>query len=239
MTLSQSKKSPPERWAFWYTHPMKLLLTSSGNTNKSIENALLELLGKPFTETNLVFVPTAANPERGDKSWLETDIQNFRKLGFHAFDVIDISSEKKEEWLPIFEKADILIFGGGNEEHLIEWIRKTGLDQLLPEFLKTKIYVGISAGSMITAKILSLNDSGRLYYENFNQEDQIEGLGYVDFEIRPHLNSGYFQQVRIDVLEEIASKVDHPFYAIDDDTAIQIIDGEVSVISEGNWKKFN
>lgn len=40
---------------------MKLLLTSSGNTNKSIEKALLELLGKPFTKANLTFVPTAAN----------------------------------------------------------------------------------------------------------------------------------------------------------------------------------
>ena len=40
---------------------MKLLLTSSGNTNKSIENALSELLAKPFREAHLAFVPTAAN----------------------------------------------------------------------------------------------------------------------------------------------------------------------------------
>ena len=52
---------------------MKLLLTSSGITNKKIENALLELLAKPFKKSHLTFIPTAANPEKGDKSWLVDD----------------------------------------------------------------------------------------------------------------------------------------------------------------------
>jgi dipeptidase E len=37
---------------------MKLLLTSAGLTNKSIVTALSELIGKPFEETNLAFIPT-------------------------------------------------------------------------------------------------------------------------------------------------------------------------------------
>ena len=73
---------------------MKLLLTSSGNTNKSIENSLLELLGKPFNKTNLVFIPTAANVEEDTSGWLETDINNFKKLGFNDFDVIDITRNR-------------------------------------------------------------------------------------------------------------------------------------------------
>ncbi|KKR95504.1 MAG: hypothetical protein UU45_C0001G0099, partial [Candidatus Levybacteria bacterium GW2011_GWA2_41_15] len=65
---------------------MKLLLTSCGNANKSIEKALLELLGKPFKKANLTFVPTAANVNEGDKSWLLNDMNNFKKLGFASFD---------------------------------------------------------------------------------------------------------------------------------------------------------
>lgn len=218
---------------------MKFLLTSSGNTNKSIENALLELLGKPFNKSRLAFIPTAANIEEDISGWLNNDINNFRKLGFEALDVIDIAEVKKDVWFPVFEKADVLVFGGGNEQYLREWIKRVGLDELLPDFLKTRVYVGISAGSMVTTKTLSLNDSGKLYYEKFDREGHVDGLDYVDFEIRPHLNSDYFPQVRIDVLEKIASEVGHTFYAIDDDTAIKVVDNKISIVSEGKWKKFN
>lgn len=86
---------------------MKLLLTSSGNTNKSIEKALLELLGKPFNKANLTFVPTAANVEKGDKGWFVDDMNNFKKLGFALFDIIDISAVPKKIWLSKgFQKSD-------------------------------------------------------------------------------------------------------------------------------------
>src|SRR5688572_5378525 len=38
---------------------MKLLLTSAGISNKSIRNALVDLLGKPISESSALFVPTA------------------------------------------------------------------------------------------------------------------------------------------------------------------------------------
>ena len=39
---------------------MKLLLTSSGISNTSIHNALVDLLGKPIAESNALCIPTAA-----------------------------------------------------------------------------------------------------------------------------------------------------------------------------------
>ena len=218
---------------------MKLLLTSSGNTNKSIENSLLELLGKPFNKTNLVFIPTAANVEEDTSGWLETDINNFKKLGFNDFDVIDISKVKKEVWLPLFKKADALVFGGGNVEYLMDWIKKVGLDTLLLSLIKTKVYVGISAGSMIAAKNVSLSYSGILYYEDTGGFENIKGLGYVNFETRPHLNSKSFPEVKIEVLENIAKKMTDTFYAIDDNTAVKINNNDIAIITEGEWKKFN
>ena len=38
---------------------MRLLLTSAGIKNKSIHDALVDLLGKPIAESSAVFVPTA------------------------------------------------------------------------------------------------------------------------------------------------------------------------------------
>lgn len=208
-------------------------------TNKSIEKALAELVGERFEKLHLTFIPTAANVEKGDKGWVVDDMQHFKKLGFATFDIIDISAVGKDIWLPSLEKADVLVFGGGNVNHLLHWIRKSGLEEILPTLLKTKVYVGISAGSMVTAVDVSLAESGLLYYEETHNFKHVKGLGFVDFEIRPHLNSKWFPKVRLDFLEELAQKTPNIFYAIDDDTALKIVDSDVTVISEGKWKKFN
>jgi len=218
---------------------VKLLLTSSGKTNKSIEKALLKLLGKPFSKSHITFIPTAANVEKGDKTWLVDDMNNFRKLGFSTFDVIDISAVPKSIWLPSFEKADVLVFGGGNVYHLLSWMKKSGLAKLLPRLLENKVYVGISAGSMVTAENISLTASDILYYEDTGKIKNTKGLGLVDFEIRPHLNSKWFTKVNLPNLENLAKETPNAFYAIDDDTAISLVDNKIEVVSEGKWKKFN
>ena len=39
--------------------------------------------------------------------------------------------------------------------------------------------------------------------------------------------------------ERWAAGMQGPTYAIDDQTAIKVIDGAVEVVSEGNWKRFS
>jgi dipeptidase E len=39
-------------------------------------------------------------------------------------------------------------------------------------------------------------------------------------------------------VERMAAEVPLPLYAIDDQTAIKVVDGTVEVISEGHWKLF-
>lgn len=110
---------------------------------------------------------------------------------------------------------------------------------MLPELLKTKVYVGISAGSMVTAKNISLTSSEILYYEETGRLKNTKGLGFVDFEVRPHLNSKWFPKVRIDYLQKLAKETSNTFYAIDDHTAVRVVDNKISIVSEGKWKKFN
>lgn len=218
---------------------MKLLLTSSGITNKSIAKALSELVEKPFEELNLTFIPTAATIEKEDKKWLVEDMYNAKRLGFKNFFITDISAVSRDIWLPQIKAADVLLFGGGDTNYLVTWLRKSGLDKLLPDLLKTKVYVGISAGSMATAKTVSLSSAGILYYEQTGKFEDTKGLGFVDFEIRPHLNSVWFPKVRIDFLNKLAKDTPNTFYAIDDNTALKVVDKKVEIISEGEWKKFN
>jgi dipeptidase E len=217
---------------------MKLLLTSGGISNNSIAKALRDLTGKDFAELNLAFVPTAANVERGDKDWLIEDLKRAEELGFKQVDIVDISALPRDMWLPRLEEADVIMFEGGNTFHLMREINRTGLDQELPRLLESRVYVGISAGSMVACKSLDLSQSERLYSEKVEHEND-RGLGYVDIIFRPHLNSEYFPNVRLPILEEMAKLYQETFYSLDDNSALMIDGDRMEVVSEGVWKKFN
>jgi len=218
---------------------MKLFLTSGGITNKSIANALFDLVGKKPEDTSLVFIPTASNVERGDKEWLIDDLINLKKQGFKSIDIADISAVEEKIWRPKLEEADIIFFEGGNTYHLMEWINKSGLAALLPEMLKTKVYVGLSAGSMVTNPDLTLKISQIAYAEDLDRTEDMEGLGLVDFYFLPHLNSPYFKKVRESNIRKATEDMKERIYALDDNSALKIVDGGVEVISEGEWFTIN
>jgi dipeptidase E len=60
-------------------------------------------------------------------------------------------------------------------------------------------------------------------------------LGLVDFAIFPHL--GAFPTNTLATAERWAAEIGRPAYAIDDQTAISVVDGAVQVISEGRWAR--
>ncbi len=218
---------------------MKLLLTSGGITNSSIAHALFDLVGKKPEDTSLVLIPTAVNMEVGDKSWFINDLVNLKKQNFKQIDIADISAVEENVWRPKLEEADILFFEGGNTFYLMEWINKSGLVSLLPELLKTKVYVGVSAGSMVTNKDLALKFSQIIYEEDFDRKENMAGLNFVDFYFLPHLNSPDFEKLREEHIRQAVQGMTEKVYALDDNSALKVVDGKVEVISEGTWLEFN
>ena len=231
---------------------MKLLLTSIGITNELIRKALEDLLGKPINQSTALFVPTAiyAYPKASNYAWIT--LQSLGNLGWKRFGVLELTalpSLNKDVWLPEIEEADALIVGAGNGFYLSFWMQKSGLFDILPELLeKGKTYVGISAGSMILTHSLSFDrkrfEKTGIYYDDEYDEEAPENAGsdktmhIVDFVIRPHLNSNMLPKATLENIEKWAAKIDVPLYAIDDQTALKVIDGKVEVITEGKWKLF-
>jgi len=211
---------------------MKLLLTSAGITNKSIAEAIIELVGKSADQIKVLFIPTAANTTTDDKDWLIDNLVQFRKQNYSSIDILDIAGLPQGIWQPHFEAADLICFGGGNEQYLAKMIRECGLEKLLPEFLKTRVYMGISAGSMVTGQFLS-QQLMRIVYPEETFEELAPPLGFVDLLFIPHLNSDYFTHVRKEVLEPLKSEFTYPLYACDDNSALKIVDGKVEIVSEG------
>jgi dipeptidase E len=219
---------------------MKLLLTSNGLSNPSISQALFELVGKPASQTTIAFIPTAMNFGAGDKDWFVDDLVNIKNQNVASLDIVDISALPIEVWQPRLEVADVLFFSGGNTSHLMRWITESGLKKLLQEFLKTKVWAGISAGSMVTNPSLALSSSDKkIYYEEISGYRSEEALGYVDFYVRPHFNSTFFPEANECYLKEIASATPQKIYALDDMSALKVTDGKVEIISEGEYLELN
>lgn len=217
---------------------MKLLLTSAGFTNKTIATALQNLAGKPIKSLKLVYIPTAANVEEGDKWWVIEDLNKCLKQGFKELDIVDFTALDKKIWLKRLQKTDVILFGGGNTSHLMRSIFKHSVDKKLKELLKKKVYMGVSAGSHIVSKNLYTKETAELFNEDYNIVKGDEGLGYVDFLVIPHLNSKYFDKLKEENIAQLKKNVDSPIYAIDDQSAVIVDEGKIKVVSEGEWKKF-
>lgn len=218
---------------------MKLLLTSSGVTNDIISKALFEMINKKPEETTLAFIPTASNVEMGDKDWLIENLLSLKELNFKEISIVDISAVGCDIWGPQLKGADVLFFEGGNTFHLMEWVRKSGLEKILPEFLKTKVFVGASAGSMITGPDLLLNISQQLYKEDLDRTENILGLNLVDFYILPHYNSPHFSLRTKENILNATKDIKNKIYVLDEESAVKVDGDKIEVISCGNFLELN
>jgi hypothetical protein len=138
---------------------MKLLLTSAGVKNASIQDALLDLLGKPIAESSALCIPTAsyAQPMTGPlRAWTFISGREPRtpmcELGWKSLGVLELTalpSIDRESWVPLVQETDVLLVNGGDPLYLCYWMRQSGLADLLPSL--RAVYVGLSAGSMVLA----------------------------------------------------------------------------------------
>jgi len=218
---------------------VRLLLTSAGIKNASIQQALVDLLGKPIAECDALCIPTAGyghplvSPER---AWSFISGREPRcpmtELGWKSVGVLELTalpSIDEERWLPWVRETDVLLVNGGDALYLCHWMRQSGLADLLPSL--DVVYVGLSAGSMaMTPRI------GEDFVQWQPPGGGDETLGLVDFSIFPHVDSPDLPENTLANAELWAAGLGVPTYAVDDETAIQVTDGTVEVVSEGHWK---
>lgn len=220
---------------------MKLLLTAAGISNTSIHDALVDLLGKPVAEASALFVPTAiySLPNGGDKARqviCGTLGDPFCDMGWQSLGLLELTALptiQRARWVPMLMATDALLVGGGDCQYLCYWMQHSGLADLLPSLLQKTVYVGLSAGSMVATSY------GTTYGGHTLPPGSKRALGLVDIAILPHLDNEMFPENSLANLEKQASTIAAPTYAIDDQTALTVVDGTVEVVSEGHWRLFN
>lgn len=218
---------------------MRLLLTSAGIKNPSIHAALLDVLGRPIAESNALAIPTATyghpsgTPAGAYRFITGRSTTPMCELGWKSIGVLELTalpSLERDRWEPWVRDADVLLANGGDALYLAHWMRESGLAELLPT-LKNTVWAGLSAGSMVMAPRIGQEFTG------WNPpEGGDEALGLVDFSIFPHLDHPDLPTNTLAAAEKWASRLGNPAYAIDDDTAIVVVDGRVEVVSEGEWR---
>jgi dipeptidase E len=238
---------------------MRALLTSTGALNDSIRQALIDLLGKPIEESSALFVPTALYPFPGGSGMVWRAMSgesSLTRLGWKSLGILELSvlpSIEEEAWVPTVRDADAILVWGGDPLFLANWMRRSGLTELLPSL--DAVYLGVSAGAIAATSTFvetyteqPRGADGPLKSENVvfstpdGDVDRIlvtgQGAGLVDFAVIPHLENPHHPDASLANAEKWAAHIPVPTYAIDDNTAIKVVDGTVEVVSEGQWKLF-
>jgi dipeptidase E len=220
-----------------------MLLTSNGITNDALKSALADLVGRPFAASRVAFIPTASVAAAGDHGWFVEDLTRLHGLRWREFDIVELNGLPGRLVRNRLRQADVIYAEGGNHYHLASSIVANGLAAELADILESKVYVGVSAGSMIFSRNLSARTG-----EAFGEQDDLRILGETearspiglfDWYLKPHLKSPGFPNRTPAWFAKAAAQLDFPVYAIDDDSAVRVRGDQVDVVSAGEWRLLN
>lgn len=211
---------------------MKLFLTSAG-LPKETRNDFLGLLGKNPEKARAAFIPTAADPEE-DKRFVESARKEIRKTGLGIIEV-DLKRENAGSLREKLFGLEVVYVNGGNAFYLLDWVRKSGFDGAIREFLKMGgIYVGVSAGTILTGPRIDLAGWKEDWDKNIPGLNDTTGLSLVDFAIAPHYLEGDFA-----ILSGRAKDIDYAVVALTDKQAILVDGKKIRAVGPGKPIQLN
>lgn len=203
---------------------MKLVLCSEGFHTQNTVKACVELCGKLQNEISVAIINEAYAVETGGHQWVLNNLNDVANNFPAGIDIVNLLALPIDEVEARIMAKDVIFVVGGDTDYQMHVFNKTGFSELLPKLLKTKVYVGSSAGSIVMGRRPPTEVRHTIYGESkdFGVSDY---LGIVDFGILSHFNSPHFPNNRSDVLDEILKNVSFPVYALEDDSAI-VVNGE-------------
>lgn len=203
---------------------VKLLLSSDGFCTPEIIEKTAELVCKTSSEISVAVINEAYAMEPGDHGWVLDDLNRI-KDNFGGMELVNLLALDIETIRQRILQADVIFVVGGHTDYLMSVFDKTGFSKLLPVLLRTKVYVGSSAGSMVVGKRISTEAYQKTYGEanNFGVSKYLE---LVNFAIKPHLGSSLFPNNREEILREAVKEFRGTMYGLTDNMAVVVEDDE-------------
>ncbi len=189
-----------------------------------IDQEIIRLTGKK--NPKLLFLPTASGDSLGYIEVVNSYFGN--KLGCVIDSLLLINKKISEEEL---EKkvlsTDIIYVGGGNTLKMLNLWKKVGLDKIFKTAMEKNIVLsGVSAGAVCWFKY-ACSDSRIMNNPNADYI-RVAGLGFIDLTLCPHFD---FEPTRKAGLKKLMSKTPGVAIALDNCTALEIIDDKYRIIT--------
>jgi len=223
---------------------MRMLLTSNGTRNDVIRDSLSSLLDKPFAESSVAVVIDAILPFAGDNTQTLTHLGELHSLGWKEFDLMSLFGGPHSVIESRLRSVDVIFCYGGSNHWLAHAWTATGFAPLLRELLDEKVYLGLSAGSMIFSRlhadvVEAFEDHAEV--EMLQLESVAAAVPLFDWALLPHLGAPYFPEQTDEWAAANATRLGAPVYFIDDDSALLVRDAADApeVVSSGHWLQFD
>ena len=168
----------------------------------------------------VLFIPTASGDHPG---YIDSFTKAYASLGC-AVDVLRLYGPAADapEAMDAKFAADIVYVGGGDTDMMLDKWRKTGVDvHLRTAYERGAVLSGLSAGALCWA---ACGMTDRSDDDDFFP-GWLEGLGLLPFGIGVHYDEPFWQQ-----LDALAAAQDKPVIALENCTALSVIDGHMTVI---------
>ena len=178
-----------------------------------------------FNNGSFVFIASDFSGHSKTDKYANVFLNKFRDKGivFDGVHVIDdrISKEKAVQYI---EEADVIWISGGNTLEQIKYLKHYNL---LPALQSREcMIIGMSAGSINMAKKVVL---AKDVNDNIPELSIYDGIGLVDINIEPHLDSASKKHIEEDIYEasQFAS-----IYGLYDNSFIKIVDDKMDIFGD-------
>ena len=180
-----------------------MILTSSLYESMGI---VKKFLNEKTESKKILFIPTATNVDEY-KKYIHLTQKVFEDFGYEVenFDISVFSEETVKEKI---SETKIVFISGGNTFYLLQELKKKNLIPYLREKIENGLlYIGESAGSVITAPNIEYADivDDKALATELND---YTGLNLVDFYVVPHFEEEPFVESSRKVVELYKDKLD-------------------------------
>jgi dipeptidase E len=203
----------------------RLLLTSTGLKNPSIQKRCSELLRSEPREALVLFVPTARECSLADSFRVERTKESFTQLtemGVKRGHILTYDSKDPLNGNEI-KDVDAVFVSGGFTYYLLQRLRRTHFDKALVNLVNRGVlYIGESAGSILPGPDISI--AGLREKEHFGLKNTV-GLKLTKLIVFPHFKDEDEERVRGFEADNGATVA-----RVTDSQAILEIDGKPEII---------